>query len=153
MVAQRPSGQTRPVESKKAVLPERESVDIEEFLRWMRLAEGELPPGIKRHIGYRPGNLTALASLEHNGALWELYLLARLPVRELHIVIAQGDKTFYLIDRSFQREGRSFRSGYARRDRGVIMGVVSEERAAASKEAVQFYDVFLTWWDRERLRF
>ena len=73
MVAQRPSGQTRPVESEEAVLPERESVDIEEFLRWMRLAEGELPPGIKRHIGYRPGNLTALASLEHNGASPSFY--------------------------------------------------------------------------------
>ena len=42
--------------------------------------------------------------------------------------------------------------GYVRRKDGVITGVVSEERPAASQEAVDFYRIFLAWWDQERLK-
>ena len=125
-------------------------IDVGGIIEWMRRHAAELPPGIKRHVDYRPGNLTAVTSIAHEDARWAVYLLVRVPVRELHVVMVLGDDTYYLIDRSFQREGRSFRAGYARRERGVITGVISEERAASSAAAVRFYEVFLAWWDQER---
>lgn len=127
-------------------------VAIDELTRWMHLSPAELPPGIKRHVEYQPENLTAAAELKHGGEIWEVYLLVRVPLRELHIVLVRGNDTWYLIDRSFERQGRSFRTGYARREGGVIVGVVSQERPAASEEAAEFYSIFLTWWDQERLK-
>ena len=134
-------------------LPEfTQPIETDAIVAWMRLSESDLPPGIKRHVEYQPGNLTAVAELNHAGETWELYLLARMPLRELHVVIVRNDASWYLIDRSFAREGRSFRMGYVRRKDGVITGVVSEERPAASQEAVDFYRIFLAWWDQERLK-
>ncbi len=123
---------------------------IDAIMEWMRLNGSPLPPGIRRHVGQREGDLTARAMAVRDGASYEVYLLARVPVREIHVVLVRGEETYYLIDRSFQREGRSFRSGFARRASGVIQGVVSEEQAASSHEATRFYDVFLAWWDNEK---
>ena len=128
------------------------ALQVDTIIEWMRLHASELPPGIRRHTGLRSGNLSATAALMDGGDAYEVYLLARVPVREIHIVLVRGEETYYLIDRSFQREGRSFRVGYARREGSVITGVVSEERAASSPEASRFYRVFLSWWDKERLR-
>ncbi|MDE2833837.1 MAG: hypothetical protein OXM02_04880 [Bacteroidota bacterium] len=133
--------------------PERaQPVAMREITRWMRLQPSELPPGIRRHVEFQPENLTATAAWVDHGEVYEIYMLVRVPLRELHVVIVHGDETWYLIDRSFERQGRSFRAGYARRAGGVITGVVSEERAAASREAAAFYNIFLTWWDQERLK-
>lgn len=129
-----------------------EAVDVDAILDWMRLAPGELPPGILRHVDYQPGNLTATAHVESKGEHYELYILARVPIREIHVVLVGQEHTYYLIDRSFQGEGRAFRMGTARRNDGVITGVFSEERAASSVEARVFYDIFLAWWAEERLR-
>ncbi len=131
---------------------EEDALDPRELIRWMRLRPGTLPPGIRRHVDWREDDLTATATIEHEGQTYELFLMARLSIREIHVVLVRGRQTYYLIDRSFQREGRKFRAGTARRASSVITGVVSEERAAASEEAARFYSVFLSWWQRERLR-
>lgn len=132
--------------------PQAPPVAIDEIVEWMRLSPAELPPGIRRHVEYQPGNLTSSAQLEHDGELWEVFLMVRVSLRELHIVVVRGDDTWYLIDRSFERQGRSFRTGYARRDGVTITGVVSEEQPAASRQAEEFYTVFLGWWDQQRLK-
>ena len=127
-------------------------VDLDEVMDWINLRRSALPPGIRGHMEHRPGDVTATATIAHEGEIFEIYLLARLPLKEMRVVLVRGQETYYLIDRSFEREGRSFRVGSARRSGGVITGIVSEERAASSAEAVQFYNVFLSWWDRERLK-
>lgn len=126
-------------------------LEVDAIMEWMRLNASALPPGIRRHVGQRHGDLTARAAIVHEGASFEVFLLARVPVREIHVVLVRGEETHYLIDRSFQREGRSFRTGYARRSSGAIQGVVSEEKPASSREASRFYRVFLAWWDKEEL--
>ena len=137
--------------SEKEEEPSQEMPVAASVIDWMMLQPAPLPPGIERHVGFRSGDLTSVASLEHNGAHYELFLMAKMAFKELHVVLVQGDASFYLIDRSFQREGRSFRSGSVRRNEGTITGLVSEERAAGSAEGAHFYRVFLNWWDRERL--
>lgn len=130
-----------------------ETLDPDELIRWMQLQPRALPSGIKRHVDWRVDNLTSTTVIEHEGETYELYLMARLPIREIHIVLVRESESYYLIDRSFQHEGRKFRVGTARRTRDTITGVVSEERAAGSPEAATFYNVFLSWWQRERLTF
>ncbi len=128
-----------------------EAVQVEDIIEWMRHAPSDLPPGILRHVDFRAGNLTSKANFEHHGETWELYLMARVPVREIHVVLVGEHRTYYLIDRSFQREGRAFRVGRARRTSSVITGVFSEERAASERDAARFYDLFLSWWEGQRL--
>jgi len=125
--------------------------EARKIIEWIQISESDLPPGVKRHVDYQPGNLTSKAQLMHEGESWEIYLMARMPSEELHVVIVRGDATYYVVDPSFKREGRRFRVGIARRDSGEITGIISEERAASSQDAVLHYDVFLAWWDKLRL--
>ena len=150
-VAERKVEETLPVPM-PAADTEPEALSTDAIMEWMQLRPGPLPPGIRRHIEYREGSLTASTKVDHDGVHYELYLMVRQALRELHVVLVADEASYYLIDRSFQREGRSFRTGVVRRSGGVISGIVSEERAAGSAEAQHFYQVFLSWWDAEQLR-
>ena len=133
--------------------PERvlQNAEAKKIIEWMRLTRSELPRGIQRHVDYQPGNLSASATLEQANEIWEIYLMARMPSEELHIVIVRGETSYYIVDPSFKREGRRFRLGVVRRSGGEITGITSEERAASSAEVSLHYEVFLAWWDKLRL--
>lgn len=141
------------IENNTSARPERvlQTTEAKKIIEWMRLTRSELPPGIQRHVDYQPGNLSASATLEQANETWELYLMARMPSEELHIVIVRGDASYYIVDPSFKREGRRFRLGVIRRSGGEITGITSEERAASSAEVSLHYEVFLAWWDKLRL--
>ncbi len=68
-------------------------------------------------------------------------------LRELHIVLVEGDRSVYLIDRGFQEQSRSLREGTVRRFEGEILAVDSRTGAASSDRAREFYNVFLSWWE------
>ena len=68
-------------------------------------------------------------------------------LRELHIVLVEGDRSVYLIDRGFQAQSRSLREGTVRRIEGEIMTVDSQRRAASDDRAQEFYNIFLSWWE------
>ena len=133
--------------------PERvlQNAEAKKIIEWMRLTRSELPRGIQRHVDYQPGNLSASSTLEQANEIWEIYLMARMPSEELHIVIVRGEASYYIVDPSFKREGRRFRLGVVRRSSGEITGITSEERAASSAEVSLHYEVFLAWWDKLRL--
>ncbi len=141
------------IEPNTPARPERvlQTAEAKKIIEWMRLTRSELPPGIQRHVDYQPGNLSASATLEQANETWELYLMARMPSEELHIVIVRGDASYYIVDPSFKREGRRFRLGVVRRSSGEITGITSEERAASSADVSLHYEVFLAWWDKLRL--
>lgn len=141
------------LENNTPARPERVLQNAEEkrIIEWMRLTRSELPPGIQRHVDYQPGNLSASATLVQANEIWEIYLMARMPSEELHIVIVRGEASYYIVDPSFKREGRRFRLGVVRRSGGEITGITSEERAASSAEVSLHYEVFLAWWDNLRL--
>jgi len=144
MVQQREQVQFEPAPvSAPDKIPDPEMLIADNVIEWMQLQPATLPPGIQRHIGYRSGDLTAVATLKHDGTSYELYLMARRALRELHVVLVHNATSYYLIDRHFQREGRSFRTGTVRRINNRITGIVSEERAASSPEAVSFCPIFL----------
>ena len=88
--------------------PERvlQNAEAKKIIEWMRLTRSELPPGIQRHVDYQPGNLSASATLEQSNEIWELYLMARMPSEELHIVIVRGEASYYIVDPELQ-EGRA----------------------------------------------
>ncbi|MDE2826275.1 MAG: hypothetical protein OXL40_03055 [Bacteroidota bacterium] len=141
------------LENNAPARPERvlQNAEAKKIIEWMRLTRSELPPGIQRHVDYQPGNLSATSTIEQANEIWEIYLMARMPSEELHIVIVRGEVSYYIVDPSFKREGRRFRLGVVRRSGGEITGITSEERAASSAEVSLHYEVFLAWWDKLRL--
>jgi len=114
---------------------------------WMRSHAAELPVGVRAHINYQPSFLTAAADVVADGRRWELYLMFNEVLQEVHVVLVEGDRSVYLIDRGFQETSRSLREGTVRRSRGEIVAVNSRSSAASSERAREFYNVFLSWWE------
>lgn len=114
---------------------------------WMRANPGELPIGVRVHVNYEPTFLTSTASFRDEGRNWELYMMFNESLRELHLVLVEGDRSVYLIDRGFQEESRSLREGTVRRTGGAIVAVDSRSGAPSGDRARDFYNVFLSWWE------
>jgi hypothetical protein len=114
---------------------------------WMRGHAAELPVGVRVHMNYESAFLTAVAPFSSEGREWELFLMFNESLRELHIVLVEGDQSVYLIDRGFLEQSRSLREGTVRRVDGEIVAVDSRSGSASSDRAQDFYNVFLSWWE------
>lgn len=123
---------------------------VDALASWMRANPRDLPVGIQVHLDYVPSFLTAAAPFTAGDREFELYLMYNESLRELHIVLVEGDRSVYLIDRGFQAQSRSLREGRVRRLEGEIMAVDSQRRAASGERAQEFYDIFLSWWETAR---
>ena len=72
----------------------------------MRSNPAPLPVGVRVHMNYESTFLTSVVPFDSNGARWELFLMYNEVLRELHIVLVQGDRSVYLIDRGFLEQSR-----------------------------------------------
>jgi hypothetical protein len=140
-------------------VPDR-SFDVDELDRsevatleaWIEAHRAELPVGVKVHLRYQPSFRTAVQRFRVGARDIELYLMLNPSVDELHIVMVEGDRSVYLIDRGLQSEGRSLREGTVRRLDGEIVAVDSRSGAAGAERSREFYDIFLSWWEEERAK-
>jgi hypothetical protein len=114
---------------------------------WMRGHASPLPVGVRAHVNFQPSFLTSAVDITAEGREWELYLMFNQSLRELHIVLVEGNRSIYMIDRGFQEESRSLREGTVRRNNGEIVAVTSRTVSASSERAQDFYNVFLSWWN------
>lgn len=114
---------------------------------WMRRNEADLPVGVRAHVNFQPSFLTSVVPFNSEGREWELFLMFNESLRELHIVLVEGDRSIYMIDRGFQEESRSLREGTVRRLDGEIVAVDSRSVSTSGERARDFYNVFLSWWE------
>jgi hypothetical protein len=124
-----------------------EAIAVDDLASWMRQHSAELPVGVRVHLNYFPSLLTAAEPFQAGDRQFELYLMYNEALRELHIVLVEGDHSVYLIDRGFQARSRSLREGIVGRIEGEIMTVDSQRRAASDERAQEFYNIFLSWWE------
>ena len=124
--------------------------DFDSFGAWIRDNPSELPRGIKAHLGFDPAFATASLRLDADGEIVELYMMYKEALRELHVVLVEGDNSIYLIDRGFTETSHALREGIVTRADGEIVAVDSQPRAAGSTRATAFYSVFLSWWAETR---
>jgi hypothetical protein len=113
---------------------------------WMESHPADLPVGVRVHVNYEPSFLTAVSTFSSGGREWELYLMFNQALQEVHVVLVEGDRSVYLIDRGFQEQSRSLREGVVRRSAGQIMAIDSRSGAASGEQSRDFYNVFLSWW-------
>ncbi|WP_103028726.1 hypothetical protein [Salinibacter altiplanensis] len=126
------------------------NLEVNKLIQWMKNHPAELPPGVQQLVQYRADHLSSkLRSIEAEGERYELYLMCKESLKEVHIVLVKDKRAQYLVDRSFQKQSRKFRAGPVRRSEDSIVGVRTEGRPRG-KEAERFYDVFLSWWKRAK---
>lgn len=114
--------------------------------RWMRENPSALPVGVRVHMNYEPSFLTSATIFRSDDRSWELFLMYNESLREVHVVLVEGDQSVYLIDRGFQEQSRSLREGSVRRTGGSIIAIDSRSGVASGARSQEFYDVFLSWW-------
>ena len=124
-----------------------DGTEADRLATWMRGNPAPLPVGVRVHTNFEPTFLTASVPFISDGQRWELYLMFNETLRELHIVLVEGDRSVYMIDRGFQEQSRSLREGTVRRSGGQIVAVDSRASSASGDRATEFYNVFLSWWE------
>lgn len=124
--------------------------EADRLATWMRANPSPLPIGVRVHVNFQPSFLTAAVPVTADGRRWELFLMFNETLQELHIVLVDGERSVYMIDRGFQEQSRSLREGTVRRANGQIVAVDSRTAAASGERAREFYNVFLSWWERAK---
>lgn len=123
-----------------------DTFDIEGLIDWVRSHPDELPAGVRRLVRYRPTFLSSKSTFMVGQTQYELFLMCKEGVREVHIVLVDGQKSIYLVDRSFQKLNTYLSEGRVRRESEGEIIIRAQQIAAPIETAQEFYTLFLSWW-------
>ena len=127
-------------------------LEVQELINWMKKNPGDLPIGVRQLIRHRPSFLSSVTSFMLDGQYYELYLMCKEKLYEIHIVLVDGNGSTYLVDRSFQKLSTYLSEGQVRRAQAGEITAIRSQRNAASNEASQeFYSLFLSWWEQAKV--
>ena len=126
-------------------------LEIQALIDWMKKHPGDLPIGVRQLVRHRPKFLSSVTSFTIDGKPYELYLMCKEELYEVHIVLVDGERSTYLVDRSFQKLSTYLSEGQVRRARGDEITAISSKRSAASGDTSrEFYALFLSWWEQAK---
>ena len=121
-------------------------LDVRQIMDWMKNNPSELPKGIRQLVRFRPAFLSSVATFTMEGKQYELYLMCKESLFEVHVVLVEKNEATYLVDRSFQKLSTYLRKGQVRRTQdNQIIAVRSN--MASNDSSDEFYSLFLSWWD------
>ena len=126
-----------------------QNLELKKLIQWMKEHPAELPPGVRGLVGYQPNHLSSAVPIEVGGVSYELYLMCKESLYEVHVVLVRNDEASYLVDRSFERQSRKFRTGTVNRSNGQIQGINSSGQSLG-KQSKEFYQKFLSWWEEAK---
>jgi hypothetical protein len=124
------------------------NLEVRALIDWMKAHPADLPIGIRQLVTHRPSFLSSVASFTVEGRAYELYLMCKESLYEVHIVLVDREQATYLVDRSFQKLSTYLREGVVRRDGRDIVAVNSRRDAASNERSREFYGLFLSWWEQ-----
>ncbi|MFK7848510.1 MAG: hypothetical protein AB8G77_24690 [Rhodothermales bacterium] len=125
-----------------------QNLEVQELIAWMKANPGEMPVGVRKLVRHRDAFLTSATSFELDGKRYELFLMCKERLMEVHIVLVDVDEATYLIDRSFQKLSTYLREGRVGRTSAQGITAINSQRSAASDErSNEFYSLFLSWWE------
>lgn len=125
-------------------------VDIDNLGPYLRANGKDLPDAVKRLM--QRGNWTSdllstkVRARMPNGRGVDLYLMYKEGLRELHILVVEGNKATYIVDRARQGQGRLMRQGTVGRTNGVITVIDNRQVEASAARTKPYYDTFSNWW-------
>jgi hypothetical protein len=120
------------------------------LVEWMRKNPATLPVPIRRLMAedrWDPSFLSSRVKFGVSEKLYDMLLMCKEEIYEVHIVLVERNDATYLIDRNFQKESNSLRVGGVDISDGDIASVQSQMQAAGDRRTREFYQIFLSWWD------
>ncbi|MEX0773933.1 MAG: hypothetical protein WEB89_00465 [Balneolales bacterium] len=120
------------------------------LLEWMKNNPAELPRAVQRLMAegrWDPAYLTSRVSINVDGTDYDILLMLKEELYEVHILLVENNQATYLIDRNFQKESNSLRVGGVQQQESDIITISSQMEAASDNKAKNFYQIFLTWWE------
>jgi hypothetical protein len=122
------------------------NLEVSKLIKWMKQNPAPLPEGVEQFVSYEEDYLSSRRRpIEVEDETYELYLMCKESLKEVHVVLVQDNRAQYLVDRDFRKQSRKFRAGPVQRSGGEIVSVQSQGKPRG-EEAERFYGVFLSWW-------
>jgi len=129
--------------------------DFEDFsglyrplVEWMKLHPAKLPPVVNKFMSFQPGDLTSWVNFNIQDRIFEMFLLCVEATYEVRIVLVEKDFVTYLIDQGFKKKSNYLRVGkIVRLENGEILKFGTNLMPANNKHTVEFYQIFLSWWE------
>lgn len=123
---------------------------VNQLITWVKENPKGLPSAVQRMMSenqWEDKFLSSTASFAVGNRDFELLLMIKEEIPELHIFLIENEKATYLIDRGFQKESSYLRKGSVRYQENRIVEVDSQMKPASDNETMEFYQIFLSWWE------
>ncbi len=118
------------------------------LVEWMKLHPAVLPDVVKRFMKYHPGDLTSWVHFTIQERTFEMFLLCIESTYEVRIALVENQQVTYLIDQGFRKKTNYLRIGNVDRlENQEILKFGTKLRPASDQTAVEFYRIFLSWWE------
>ena len=128
-----------------------ESLDFKALVEWMKKNPAELPIAVKQRM--QRGNwdaslLSSRVGITIGNRAFDLLLMCKEELYEVHIMLVESREVTYLIDRSFRQQSTQLVTGNVTLGGDQDIQVVSSRMRPASDERnKEFYSIFLSWWE------
>ena len=127
------------------------NVDFKALVEWMKNNPAELPVAVKQRMqrgNWDDGLLSSRVTITIGDRSFDLLLMCKEELYEVHIMLVESVAVTYLIDRSFRQQSTQLVTGTVTLGGDQDIQVVSSRMRPASDERnKEFYSIFLSWWE------
>lgn len=122
---------------------------IHDLIKWMKENPARLPSPVMRTLGdgrWDPDFLTSRVPFHIIDRQFDLMLMVKEELLEIHIFLVENQDATYLIDKGFQETSSYLRQGSVDYHEDIVV-VDSQMRRAGTEQTREFYQIFLSWWN------
>lgn len=129
------------------------SLDFKALVEWMKKNQSDLPIAVKQRMqrgNWEESLLSSRVGITIGNRTFDLLLMCKEELYEVHIMLVESREVTYLIDRSFRQQSTQLVTGNVTLGGDQDIQVVSSRMRPASDERnEEFYSIFLSWWESE----
>ena len=127
------------------------NMDFKALVEWMKQNPAELPVAVKQRMqrgNWDEGLLSSRVAITIGDRSFDLLLMCKEDLYEVHIMLVESVAVTYLIDRSFRQQSTQLVTGTVSLGGDQDIQVVSSRmRPASDQRNKEFYSIFLSWWE------
>jgi len=127
------------------------NLDFKALVEWMKNNPSELPVAVKQRMqrgNWDDGLLSSRVGISIGDRTFDLLLMCKEELYEVHIMLVESRAVTYLIDRSFRQQSTQLVTGTVSLGLDKDIQVVSSRMQPASDDRnKEFYSIFLSWWE------
>jgi hypothetical protein len=124
--------------------------------RWLKENHAELSPALKKYFEYKSGDVTAKVSISAGAENYDLFFLCNEQSQDFGLlIVAAGDSAdaTFLRDSGFRKTSYALSRGIAgRNEDGEVVSMSMLEQRPTQSETSKFYNIFLSWWETNKLK-